>query len=534
MTEAALKKEKMNRLKKFNIAILGSVFIIFSACVSTKPTIMTKISFAENNVVAHRGAWKKLGFPENSIASLKHAIELKCTGSEFDVRMTSDDSLIINHDPHFNNLEIEKTTYADLIEFKLSNGEKLPTLREYIKAGIENNTTTRLVCEIKPSDISKERGQVIATKVVQLFQKLKAEQMVAFISFDYDMLKKIKALNPNFSTQYLEGNKSPEQLKENGISGADYHFSVFKNHPEWIESAKKNNITLNAWTVNEAADMDCLLTNNFDFITTNEPELLLERIAQFKASYKDYKLVWADEFEYSGLPDSTKWNYDIGGHGWGNNEKQFYLEKSLENSYVKDDKLHIVALKKDYENMEYTSARLTTYEKLLMQYGKLEVMAKLPEGNGTWPAIWMLPKTIRTKDEEWPLCGEIDIMEHVGKDQNMVHVSLHSKLYNHIQNTQVTHFERLEFVSKDFHLYGIEWTTKSIKFYIDNNLFYEAIKGENGKVTANEGWPFEKPYYLILNLAIGGNWGGDVDDTIFPAEMEIDYVRMYQTVEPKN
>ncbi|MDO8952397.1 MAG: glycerophosphodiester phosphodiesterase family protein, partial [Draconibacterium sp.] len=276
---------------------------------------MNKITFAENSVVAHRGAWKKLGLPENSIASLKHAIELQCTGSEFDVRMTADDSLIINHDPHYNNLVIEESTYEDLLKFKLSNGEKLPTLREYIKAGMENNTSTRLVCEIKPSEISKERGQIIATKVVQLFKELNAENMVAFISFDYDILTKIVALNPTITTQYLEGNKSPEQVKADRISGLDYHFSVFNNHPEWIENAKENDITLNAWTVNEAADMDWLLANNFDFITTNEPELLFERIAQFKTSYKDYQLVWADEFDYSGLPDSTKWNYDIGGHG---------------------------------------------------------------------------------------------------------------------------------------------------------------------------------------------------------------------------
>jgi len=247
-------------------------------------------------------------------------------------------------------------------------------------------------------------------------------------------------------------------------------------------------------------------------------------------SNKDYKLVWADEFEYSGLPDSTKWNYDIGGHGWGNNEKQFYLEKSLENSFVKDRKLHIAALKKAYKNSEYTSARLTTYNRFLIQYGKIEVMAKLPGGKGTWPAIWMLPETIRTKEEEWPLCGEIDIMEHVGNDPNMVHVSLHSKLYNHIKKTQITHFERLKDVFNEFHLYGFEWTTDNIKFYIDNKLFYEAKKGENGKVTTNEGWPFDKPYYLILNLAIGGNWGGEVDNTIFPVEMQVDYVRMYQKI----
>ena len=237
-----------------------------------------KISFAKNIVVAHRGAWKKNNFPENSIASLKHAIELNCAGSEFDIRMTADDSLIINHDPNYNKLEIEKTNYADLIAFKLSNGEKLPTLREYILAGIENNISTRLVCEIKPSEISKERGKEIAAKVVRLVKDLRAQHLVVYISCDYDILKKIVEIDPKIITQYLDGNKTPEELKADGISGADYYFSVFKTHPEWIESAKKNNISLNAWTVNDVADMKWLLVNNFDFITTNEPELLFETI----------------------------------------------------------------------------------------------------------------------------------------------------------------------------------------------------------------------------------------------------------------
>jgi glycerophosphoryl diester phosphodiesterase len=241
-------------------------------------TSKNKIPFANNIVIAHRGAWKKNNFPENSIASLKHAIELNCAGSEFDVRMTADDSLIINHDPNYNKLQIEKTNYADLIAFKLSNGEELPTLREYIIAGIENNISTRLVCEIKPSTISKERGQAIAAKVVRLVKDLKAQQMVVYISFDYDILKKIVEIDPQIITQYLDGNKTPEELKADGISGVDYNFSVFKNHPEWIERAKKNNISLNAWTVNDVSEMKWLLVNNFDFITTNEPELLFETI----------------------------------------------------------------------------------------------------------------------------------------------------------------------------------------------------------------------------------------------------------------
>lgn len=518
----------MNKISKFNIAITGSVLLIFSACVTIKPTIVNKISFAENSVVAHRGAWKKNGFPKNSIASLKQAITLKCTASEFDVRMTADEVLIVTHDPSYNNLKIEKTNYSDLAALKLSNGEKLPTLKEYLLAGSENNNSTRLFCEIKPSAISKERGIIIATKVVQLVRELKLQHLVSYISFDIDILKKIIVLEPTSSTQYLEGNKSPEYLKINNISGADYYYSDYKKNPEWIEIAKKNGISLNAWTVNDTLDFEWLLANNFDFITTDEPELLFEKTKEREILYKDYQLVWADEFNIAGLPDSTKWNYNVGGNGYGNNEKQFYLEKSLENSFIKDGKLHIVALKKEHQNSQYTSARLTTYGKYSLQYGKIEVLAKLPEGNGTWPAIWMLPESLRRKEEVWPTSGEIDIMEHVGKDPNMVHTSLHTQLYNHIHNTQISHFEKLSDVFNTYHLYGVEWEPDSIKFFIDNKLFYEAFKGQDGKNTSNDGWPFDKPYFLILNLAIGGNWGGEIDEAIFPAEMQIDYVRVYQ------
>ncbi len=256
--------------------LLLMIILMMSCSSLSKKNARTTI-FNNNPVIAHRGAWKKNNLPQNSIASLQHAIELKCAGSEFDVRMTADDSLVINHDPHYNNLEIEKTSYSDLSVFKLSNGENLPTLKEYISAGIKNNNATRLVCEIKPSGISKERGIRIATKTIQLFQKLNAQEMVLFISFDYDILKKIRGLNPKADLQYLEDDKPIEQLKKDGISGADYYFPSFKEHPEWIKEAKNNTITLNAWTVNDPADMDWLISNRFDFITTNEPELLFER-----------------------------------------------------------------------------------------------------------------------------------------------------------------------------------------------------------------------------------------------------------------
>lgn len=518
----------MNSLKKIDFIILVTIIIHAFAPNSVKSNSNNQVQFSENGVIAHRGAWKKNNLPKNSIASLKKAIESKFAGSEFDVRMTADDSLIIVHDSVYHNLPIENTNYSDLAVYKLSNGEPLPTLRNYLLTGIENNQSTKLVCEIKPSKISKERGIAIATKVLQLVKELNGQDFLIYISFDYQMLKKITKLDPSAITQYLGGYKTPSQLKADGIRGADFHLSAYKRHPEWIEEAKKNDITLNAWTVDEAYDMDWLLANKFDFITTDEPELLLEKIKLISDSNPDYQLVWSDEFEYTGLPDSTKWNYEVGGNGWGNNEKQFYTEKNLENSNVKDGILHIVALKKEYENSKYTSARLTTYQRFSPQYGKIEVMAKLPLGKGTWPAIWMLPETLRQKIEKWPLSGEIDIMEHVGKDPNVVHFSLHTELYNFWKKNQYTYFVKLPDVSESFHLYAIEWTTYSIKFFVDNKLYYEAIKGQDEKDTSNLGWPFDKPYFLILNLAIGGNWGGEIDNSIFPVEMQIDYVRMYQ------
>ena len=262
--------------RKIIKAIIGAGIGLLFSCSPTRKNSMSP-TFAANPVVAHRGAFKKNSLPENSIASLKEAIRLGCTGSEFDVRMTADDSLIINHDPHFNKLEIEKTTYLELTQFKLSNGEKLPTLTDYILAGLDKNMQTRLVLEIKPSGVSKERGKQIAEKVVKLVKELKADALTVYISFDYDILKRIIELDPKASTQYLNGDKSPAQLKADRIDGADYHFTVFKKNPDWIEQAKKNKIILNAWTVNDAATMDWLLANGFDFITTNEPELLFER-----------------------------------------------------------------------------------------------------------------------------------------------------------------------------------------------------------------------------------------------------------------
>lgn len=237
------------------------------------------------------------------------------------------------------------------------------------------------------------------------------------------------------------------------------------------------------------------------------------------------KLIFSDEFDYAGAPNPEKWVHDIGGHGFGNNESQYYTDR-LKNSFVKDGKLHIVGFKEDFEENHYTSAKLTTYGKFSMKYGKVDVSAKLPKGKGSWPAIWMLPNSIM-EGKDWPLCGEIDIMEHVGKDENMIHVSLHTETYNHAINTQRTHFEPLEDVTGTFHKYSCEWTPDYIKFFYDDREVARFNKNDY-EDTSETGWPFDQEFYLILNVAIGGFWGGEIDETMLPFKMEVEYVRVYE------
>ncbi|NUQ82442.1 MAG: glycoside hydrolase family 16 protein [Bacteroidetes bacterium] len=237
------------------------------------------------------------------------------------------------------------------------------------------------------------------------------------------------------------------------------------------------------------------------------------------------KLVWSDEFNYEGLPDSTKWTHETGGHGWGNNELQYYTAGRRQNANVINGKLYITARFEEYEGKLYTSARLVTRGKGDWTYGRIDVKAKLPKGTGTWPAIWMLGSNIGTAG--WPTCGEIDIMEHVGYDQGWVHASVHTDTYNHVKGTQRTAKVFSTDVSTDFHVYSLRWTADSISVYMDDNKYFTFKKDTNA---TNAEWPFNKPQFLLLNIAVGGNWGGvkGVDQNAFPAVMEVDYVRVYR------
>jgi beta-glucanase (GH16 family) len=236
------------------------------------------------------------------------------------------------------------------------------------------------------------------------------------------------------------------------------------------------------------------------------------------------KLVWADEFNKNGLPDSTKWGYDHGGSGWGNNELQFYTTKRKENASARNGQLVIEARKENFDNRKYTSARLVSKNKGDWKYGRIEVKAKLPKGRGIWPAIWMLPT--RSVHGGWPKSGEIDIMEFVGYMPDSVFGSVHTGSYNHTIGTQRTKGIVLKDLATAFHVYAIDWTEEKISFLIDDKIYYE-FRNEGSGPGA---WPFDQPFHIILNIAVGGNWGGKygVDDAIFPQTMEIDYVRVYQ------
>ncbi len=241
------------------------------------------------------------------------------------------------------------------------------------------------------------------------------------------------------------------------------------------------------------------------------------------------KLVWADEFNYTGLPDSSKWSYDLGNGcpnicGWGNNEQQYYTSMRAENARTENGNLIIEAKKENFKDSKYTSARLISKNKGDWKYGRIETRAKLPAGRGMWPAIWMLPT--QWNYGGWPHSGEIDIMENVGYWPDSALSSIHTGAYNHSINTQKTKGVNRKDLSTAFHVYGMEWTADSISFYIDG-LLYHVFKNEK---TGSEAWPFDQEFHLLLNVAVGGNWGGKygVDDKIFPQRMEVDYVRVYQ------
>lgn len=230
-------------------------------------------------------------------------------------------------------------------------------------------------------------------------------------------------------------------------------------------------------------------------------------------------LVWADEFNEDGAPDVSKWGYDIGAGGWGNNEPQFYTSRP-ENARVENGVLKITAKKENYEGAPFTSARINTQGKFSFKYGKVEVRAKLPEGGGTWPAIWMLGANFQSLG--WPASGEIDIMEHKGNEPGKIHSAIHTpSSYGATINSGS---QTVSNVTGEFHVYAVEWTSQKIAFSVDGVVHYTYMPAVKNSST----WPFDAPQFIILNVAMGGNFGGNIDPDFTAGTMEIDYVRVYQ------
>ena len=234
---------------------------------------------------------------------------------------------------------------------------------------------------------------------------------------------------------------------------------------------------------------------------------------------KQENIVFFEDFNTENL-DKTHWNYELGNGcpnlcGWGNNERQFYTK---DNVSLKDGNLVITATK---DSTKYYSGRITTKDKVQFTYGTVEVKAKLPKGHGLWPAIWMLGSDI--SETGWPACGEIDIMEYVGKTPHEIHTTLHTPAsFGQSVNTNV---ETIKNIEEGFHVYKTNWSKDAIQFFIDNKLVYTF----SPEIKDEKNYPFNKPFFIILNMAIGGDFGGpDVDNSIFPQEFIIDYVKVYQ------
>jgi beta-glucanase (GH16 family) len=234
-----------------------------------------------------------------------------------------------------------------------------------------------------------------------------------------------------------------------------------------------------------------------------------------------WTLVFSDEFDAAGALDPARWNHEIG--YIANDEKQYYTSRS-ENARVADGTLVIEARRERWMGYDYTSARLNTKGRAEFLYGKVEIRAKLPTGRGTWPALWMLGANI--DQAGWPACGEIDIMENVGFDPQTIVASVHTAAYNHVQGTQRNATLVLEAPWADFHVYAVEWYPDHIDAFVDGRKYF-TFRNEG---TGSRTWPFDKPQFVILNLAIGGIWGGQkgIDDTLFPHRLVIDYVRVYK------
>ncbi len=235
-----------------------------------------------------------------------------------------------------------------------------------------------------------------------------------------------------------------------------------------------------------------------------------------------WRLVWSDEFNGNRI-DLSKWTYEVQGPGWVNHELQNYTNQRWENARVENGQLIIEGRRDHFAGYEYSSARLKTQGKASWTYGRIEARIQVPGGLGTWPAFWMMPDN---QSRGWPACGEIDIMEHVGYNRDQIHATTHSKNFNWQRPEQKTGQTYLAGASSGFHVYAAEWYPNRIDFFVDGRHYFTSANDYTG----DDSWPFNKNFHIIINLAIGGDWGGakGVDPNVWPQQMLVDYVRVYQ------
>jgi beta-glucanase (GH16 family) len=262
--------------------------------------------------------------------------------------------------------------------------------------------------------------------------------------------------------------------------------------------------------------------------------VLLAFLSVVPASARDkrhgWTLAWSDEFNQpnGSAPDPAKWEYALGGGGWGNQELETYTDRR-ENSQIRDGKLVITARKESFTGKDgiardYTSARLTTNGKFAQTYGRFEARIKIPYGQGTWPAFWLLGDDIAKVG--WPECGEIDIMENIGREPKIVHGTIHGPGYSGDSGIGAPYPTKKGRFADKFHVYAVEWEPEVIRFYVDGHLYNTITPA---KLPAGKRWAYDHPFFIILNVAVGGSWPGDPDKTsTFPQAMQVDYVRVYK------
>lgn len=286
-------------------------------------------------------------------------------------------------------------------------------------------------------------------------------------------------------------------------------------------------------TVSETGLVTAIKAGNTFITLSNGLEEVTSRVA-VEHTWGEYQLVWSDEFDGTNL-NTDVWNIEVNGSGGGNQEKQYYTDRP-ENLRVEDGNLVIEARKEEYNNREYTSARINSRDKRYFKYGKIEARIMFPKGGGTWPAFWMMGNDYRQVG--WPKCGEIDIIEHVGNQPRMASFAVHTPNKNGSRGNNWSVRSYMDGLEENYHIYGIEWLEDDfngmdrIYFTIDGEQL-AMIQEEAEHVDDNYYWPFNKDHFIILNLALGGSMGGNVDDAIFasPVLMKVDWVRVWQRQE---